>query len=290
MRIDLHTHSTASDGTTPPGELMLAAANAGLDVVALTDHDTTAGWESAAAGIPAGLALIPGAEISCRWSGEQPPVSIHLLAYLFDPAEPDFAAERARVRSARSTRAERMVELLRSDGVAISWADVAGQANGAPVGRPHIGMALVAAGCLPDLATAFRPEWLGRRYRLPKEDGDVFEAVRLIRGARGVPVFAHAKASRRGRIVPDTLIAELAAAGLAGLEVDHADHDQAARMSLSRLAADLGLIATGSSDYHGDNKLVRLGDNATTTEAALDRIVAAATGTLPVRRPLPSRR
>ena len=284
MRIDLHTHSTASDGTTPPGELMLAAANAGLDVVALTDHDTTAGWESAAAGIPAGLALIPGAEISCRWSGEQPPVSIHLLAYLFDPAEPDFAAERARVRSARSTRAERMVELLRSDGVAISWADVAGQANGAPVGRPHIGMALVAAGCLPDLATAFRPEWLGRRYRLPKEDGDVFEAVRLIRGARGVPVFAHAKASRRGRIVPDTLIAELAAAGLAGLEVDHADHDQAARMSLSRLAADLGLIATGSSDYHGDNKLVRLGDNATTTEAALDRIVAAATGTLPVRR------
>ena len=284
MRIDLHTHSTASDGTTPPGELMLAAANAGLDVVALTDHDTTAGWESAAAGIPAGLALIPGAEISCRWSGEQPPVSIHLLAYLFDPAEPDFAAERARVRSARSTRAERMVELLRSDGVAISWADVAGQANGAPVGRPHIGMALVAAGCLPDLATAFRPEWLGRRYRLRKEDGDVFEAVRLIRGARGVPVFAHAKASRRGRIVPDTLIAELAAAGLAGLEVDHADHDQAARMSLSRLAADLGLIATGSSDYHGDNKLVRLGDNATTTEAALDRIVAAATGTLPVRR------
>src|SRR2546430_9956865 len=117
MRIDLHAHSTASDGTCTPAELVTAAADAGLDVVAITDHDTTAGWAAAEAALPAGLTLVRGAELSCRWYGTEPPIALHLLAYLFDPADVALSAELARVRQAREHRAERMGELLRADGI-----------------------------------------------------------------------------------------------------------------------------------------------------------------------------
>jgi hypothetical protein len=132
------------------------------------------------------------------------------------------------------------------------------------------------------MEAAFASEWLGRRYRVSKEDMDVFLAIRLVRAAGGVVVFAHPKADRRGRIVPDSLIVELAHAGLAGLEADHADHDEEARAHVRRLAAELGLFVTGSSDFHGTNKTVRLGDNATTTPEVLERIITMATGNKPV--------
>src|SRR5690348_9629752 len=109
MRIDLHTHSTASDGTLSPAELMAAAAAAGLDTVALTDHDTTAGWAPAIAALPAGLTLVPGAELSCRWFAVAPAIPLHLLAYLFDPADPALSGELARVREERVRRAQRIV-------------------------------------------------------------------------------------------------------------------------------------------------------------------------------------
>jgi hypothetical protein len=285
MRIDLHTHSTASDGSLPPAALMRVAAGAGLDVVALTDHDTTAGWAEAAEALPAGLTLVPGAELSCRWHClDAPPISLHLLAYLFDPDHPELAAELARLRGSRLTRAERMVERLRADGVDVTWDQVLGYADGGSVGRPHIGQALIAAGLVDDMDAAFASEWLGRRYRVSKEDLDVFDAVRLVRAAGGVVVFAHPRAQKRGRIVTDGLIAELARAGLAGLEVDHADHDPDARAHLRGLAADLGLFTTGSSDFHGIHKTIAIGDNATTTAEAYEQIVAAATGTKPVTR------
>ena len=223
-RIDLHTHSTASDGTLTPAELVRAAADAGLSVVALTDHDTCAGWAAAAEALPRGLALVRGAELSCRWHGADPPVPLHLLAYLFDPQEPVLAAALAELRQSRLRRAERIVARLRADGVDVSWEQVRGYAAGGTVGRPHVAQALIRVGLVRTVAEAFAPHWLGERYRLPKEDLDVFHAVRLVRGAGGVPVFAHPRASRRGRIVPDALIAELAAAGLAGLEADHEDH------------------------------------------------------------------
>ncbi|HEX8347885.1 MAG TPA: PHP domain-containing protein, partial [Actinoplanes sp.] len=121
MRIDLHTHSTASDGTLTPAELVAAGAAAGLDVMAITDHDTTGGWAAAVAARPAGLSLVRGAELSCRWHGADPAVPLHLLAYLFDPEEPRLSAELARVRTDRERRGERIVELLRADGVDISW-------------------------------------------------------------------------------------------------------------------------------------------------------------------------
>ncbi|MEV4809707.1 PHP domain-containing protein [Micromonospora avicenniae] len=276
-RIDLHAHSTASDGTLSPAELVRAAADAGLDVVAITDHDTTAGWAPALAALPAGLSLVRGAELSCRWFGADPPVPLHLLAYLFDPDHPELVAELARVRTAREERGERIVDLLRADGIDVDWAEILTAAAGGTVGRPHIAQALIRAGLVGTTSEAFGPDWLGERYRLPKEDIEVFHAVRLVRAAGGVPVFAHPRASRRGRVVPDELIAQLAAAGLAGLEVDHEDHSAEERAHVRALAADLGLLVTGSSDFHGTHKTVRLGA-FTTAPDVYERLVAEAGG------------
>ncbi len=275
MRIDLHTHSRASDGTLTPAELVRAAADAGLDVVALTDHDTTAGWAPAEAALPTGLTLVRGAELSCRWHGVDPPIPLHMLAYLFDPGEPALAAELTRVRDARSTRARRMVDLLRADGIDVTWDEIQGYAAGGTVGRPHLAQALIARGLVESVTEAFAPDWLGRRYRLPKDDIEVFRALDLIRGAGGVPVFAHPNASVRGRIVPDSLIVELASAGLFGLEADHEDHTPEQRAHVRALAAELGLVVTGSSDFHGSNKTVRLGAWLTDPDA-YHRIVDAA--------------
>ncbi|MFG3419723.1 PHP domain-containing protein [Micromonospora sp. NPDC048063] len=276
-RIDLHTHSTASDGTLGPAELVRAAAESGLDVVAITDHDTTAGWEPALRALPAGLSLVRGAEISCRWYGEEPAVPLHLLAYLFDPDAPELVAELARVRAAREERGERIVALLRADGIDVNWPEILAGAAGGSVGRPHIAQALIRAGLVATTTEAFGPDWLGERYRLPKEDMDVFHAVRLVRAAGGVPVFAHPRATRRGRIVPDALIADLAAVGLAGLEADHEDHSPAERAHVRALAGELGLLVTGSSDFHGTHKTVRLGAFTTDPEA-YERIIAEASG------------
>lgn len=280
-RIDLHAHSTASDGTLTPAELVRAAAAAGLDVVAITDHDTSAGWAAATEALPAGLTLVPGAELSCRWYGVQPAIPLHLLAYLFDPDDADLSAELERVRVDRERRGRRTVERLRADGVDVDWDEVYAYAAGGTVGRPHIAQALIRAGLVATTKEAFAPQWLGERYRLPKADIDVFHAVRLVRRAGGVPVFAHPRASRRGRTVPDQVIVDLAKIGLAGLEADHEDHTPRERAEVKALAAELGLVVTGSSDFHGTHKTVRLGAY-TTTPAAYERIVAEARGTVPI--------
>ena len=277
MRIDLHCHSTASDGTLSPAELIAAGAQAGLDVMAITDHDTTGGWAAAAEARPAGLRLVRGAELSCRWYGAEPAIPLHLLAYLFDPAEPRLAADLARLRADREHRAERIVERLRADGVPISWPEVSAYAAGGSVGRPHIAQALIRAGLVGTTDEAFASRWLGARYFVPKADLDVFEAVRAVRAAGGVPVFAHPRATRRGRVVPDKLIEELAGVGLFGLEADHEDHSPAERAEVRALAERLGLVVTGSSDFHGTHKTVRLGAFGTSPEA-YEKIVAAASG------------
>ena len=276
-RIDLHCHSTASDGTLTPAELVRAGAAAGLDVMAITDHDTTGGWAAAAGARPEGLRLVRGAELSCRWYGVQPAIPLHLLAYLFDPEEPRLAADLARMRTDREQRAERIVALLRADGVDISWPEVHRYAAGGSVGRPHIAQALIRAGLVRTTDEAFASRWLGARYFVPKADLDVFEAVQAVRAAGGVPVFAHPRATKRGRVVPDALIAELAAAGLFGLEADHEDHAPAEREHIRGLAASLGLVVTGSSDFHGTHKTVRLGAFTTAPEA-YEKIISAASG------------
>lgn len=276
-RIDLHCHSTASDGTLTPAELMIAGVAAGLDVMAITDHDTTGGWAPAAFARPEGLRLVRGAELSCRWFGMRPAIPLHLLAYLFDPAEPRLAGDLARLRIDREQRAERIVTKLRADGVPITWEEVRGYAAGGSVGRPHIAQALIRAGLVDTTNEAFASRWLGSRYFVPKADLDVFEAVRAVRAAGGVPVFAHPRATSRGRVVPDRLIADLADAGLFGLEADHEDHSPAERAHVRTLAGELGLVVTGSSDFHGTHKTVRLGEFTTDPEA-YEKIVSAATG------------
>ncbi|WP_125776904.1 PHP domain-containing protein [Antribacter gilvus] len=266
--IDLHTHSTASDGTDAPDQVMEAAAAAGLSTVALTDHDTTSGWPAAtAAALRLGVALVRGAEISALSSDTATPgrgVSVHLLSYLHDPDHPALLAELTRTRADRETRAQRMVELLAED-FPITWEDVLAQTEpGTTIGRPHLADALVASGRVRDrdeaFATVLRP---GTRYYVGHYAPAAVAAVRAVRAAGGVPVFAHPGADARGRIVPDSTIEELAQAGLAGLEVDHRDHTPEMRRHLRGLAEALGLLVTGSSDYHGTGKTNRIGENTT---------------------------
>lgn len=273
--IDLHTHSTASDGTDTPAGLVRAAARAGLDVVALTDHDTTAGWEPAAqAAREVGIRLVRGAELSVSHHG----YSVHLLAYLFDPDAAELREHRRAVRSARLDRARRMVGLLAHD-FPITWEDVVAQTSeGASVGRPHIADALVAAGVVGHRDDAFASMLAGSSpYYVPHYAMPAADAVRLVREAGGVPVIAHPGAALRGRVLPDAAIAELVPLGLAGLEVDHRDHDAAARRRVRALADRLGILGTGSSDYHGTGKRNLLGEN-TTDPAVYGELVAQASG------------
>ncbi|MEV0966883.1 MULTISPECIES: PHP domain-containing protein [unclassified Streptomyces] len=279
MRIDLHTHSTASDGTDTPAELVRNAAAAGLDIVALTDHDTVGGHAEAIAALPEGLTLVTGAELSCRTGG----VGLHMLAYLFDPEEPELARERELVRDDRVPRARAMVGKLQELGVPVTWEQVSRTAGGGSVGRPHVAAAMVELGVVPDVSAAFTPDWLadGGRAYVGKHELDPFEAVRLVKAAGGVTVFAHPLAVRRGEVVSEDVIARLAAAGLDGIEVDHMDHDEPARARLRGLAAELGLLATGSSDYHGSHKTCKLGDFTTDPEV-YGEITRRATGAFPV--------
>ncbi|GAA3833894.1 PHP domain-containing protein [Streptomyces phyllanthi] len=279
MRIDLHCHSTASDGTDTPGELVRNAAAAGLDVVALTDHDTTRGYAEAIAALPEGLTLVTGAELSCRIDG----VSMHMLAYLFDPEEPDLLAERELVRDDRVPRARGMIAKLNKLGVPVTWEQVARIAGDGSVGRPHVATALVELGVVPTVGDAFTADWLadGGRAFVEKHETDPFEAIRLIKGAGGVAVFAHPGAAKRGRTVPEAAIAEMAAAGLDGIEVDHMDHEPETRERLRGLAKELGLLTTGSSDYHGSRKTCVLGEYTTDPEV-YGEITRRATGAFPV--------
>lgn len=218
--------------------------------------------------------MVRGAEISCIRGG----ISLHLLGYLFDPAEPVFAAARLRLRTSRIGRAEQMAKLLEADGTGVTWARVQQIAQGT-IGRPHVAQALVEQGHVGTVAEAFTAEWIGEagRYFVDKYELDVLDAVRLVVGAGGVAVFAHPGATKRGRTVGDDTIAEMAGAGLSGLEVDHVDHDAPTRRRLAGLADELGLLATGSSDFHGTAKTVQLGAH-TTTPAQYERLVAGATG------------
>lgn len=281
MRIDLHAHTTASDGTDTPAGLIDAARAAHIDVVAITDHDTVVGWEEAAEAVraaDAGVTLVPGAEISCRRDG----VAMHLLAYLFDPDDAELAEEMARLRNDRVPRLQAMCRRMREVGFDITYDQVAAEAaDGATVGRPHLADALIRAGLVPSRDEAFR-RYLHREspYFVPHRAVDPARAVQLVRAAGGVTVLAHPGASGRGHVVPDALVAELGEAGLFGLEADHPDHDQTARRRLRGLAADLGLRVTGSSDYHGAGKVNRLGQDTTSQEVLEELVHSAGCGVM----------
>jgi 3',5'-nucleoside bisphosphate phosphatase len=251
--------------------VMRRAADAGLDVVALTDHDTVAGHPEARRALPAGLVLVPGMELSCRYQGH----SVHLLAYWFDPAHPELAAECRTITTDRVRRARTMVGKLRELGVGITWPQVEALAAGGVVGRPHIARAMVSAGAITSPAQAFTRDWIaaGGRAYVSRYALDPATAVRLVKDAGGVAVLAHPGAFSRGWEVPDELIAELASAGLAGLEIAHPDHNDAKRRRLATLASTLNLIACGGSDDHGSLTGYRIG-RETTPQESYERLMS----------------
>ena len=279
MRIDLHSHSTASDGTQPPADVVRRARAAGLDVLALTDHDTVAGFAEAVVARPDGLTLALGCEVSCV--AEE--TSVHLLGYLFDPDEPAFKEERELLRDDRTRRAHAIVDKLHELGAAVSRERVFELAGDGAVGRPHLAQALLEAGVVQEFTDAFSDDWIGQNGRayVEKHTSTPAEAIALINGAGGVAVFAHPGTVKRGRQISDGLIAELAGAGLAALEVDHPDHDPPTRERLRGMARELGLLTTGSSDDHGEITGHRLGTETTHPDvwaAIRDR----ATGSTPI--------
>jgi predicted metal-dependent phosphoesterase TrpH len=223
-------------------------------------------------------------ELSCRWYPEgDRPISVHLLAYLFDPAHPGLMAERARLRADRLGRGERIATALAAAGYPISWERIVEASEGGVVGRPHIARALVEAGVSLSVDDAFATLLHPRSpHYVAKADTHVRDGIALVRAAGGVPVFAHGLATRRGRVVGDQAIATMVEYGLLGLEVDHPDHSPEERAHMRGLADELGLIRTGSSDYHGTNKTTPIGA-CTTEPEQYERLLAAGTGSAPFR-------
>jgi 3',5'-nucleoside bisphosphate phosphatase len=268
MRIDLHTHSSVSDGTDAPAELVRKALAAGLDVVALTDHDTFDGLDEAVAeGERLELGVVRGMELSCSRRGS----SVHVLAYGADPTSPRLAAEMARVRDGRLGRLAGVLRKLAALGVPVSEAEVMAQVGNSPsVGRPHIADALIAAGHVRDRQQAF-DRFLadGGPAHVHRYTIEVDRGIDLVHEAGGLAVIAHPWGRGRERLLPPNVLQDLVRDhGLDGIEVDHQDHDSDARRRLRALAESLGLLATGSSDYHGTGKLDHdLGCN--TTDAAV---------------------
>ncbi|WP_173924428.1 PHP domain-containing protein [Agromyces sp. Marseille-P2726] len=276
---DLHAHTTVSDGTDSPSRLVAQAAAVGLWGVALTDHDATSGWAEAAAAVPeAGVALIPGMELSTREGF----MSVHVLGYLIDPLDEPLLAETSRIRESRLTRAEAIVRRIGKD-YDLSWDDVLAQTTeGATIGRPHIADALVARGHVATRSAAVEGILHPRAgYAQPHYAPDPLTGVRLIRAAGGVPVLAHPGTRGAEQVIPPRRLAQLVEAGLFGLEIDHPENRRDAKARLRTLADDFGLAVTGSSDYHGTGKPNRLGQCRTAPEV-VERIIEEGRGSSPV--------
>jgi 3',5'-nucleoside bisphosphate phosphatase len=267
MRIDLHTHSLVSDGTDTPAELVRKARVVGLDVVALTDHDTFDGLDEAATeGERLGIRVVRGMELSCSRRGD----SVHVLAYGADPANPGLAAEMARVRDGRLGRLAGVLAKLAELGVPVSEADVMARVGDSPsVGRPHIADALIKAGHVRDRQEAF-DRFLadGGPAHVHRYTIEVDRGIDLVHEAGGLAVIAHPWGRGREYVLrPSVLEALVRNHGLDGIEVDHQDHDSETRQRLRTLADAMGLLVTGASDYHGVGKLDHdLGCNTTDPE------------------------
>ncbi len=256
--------------------MMGRAAAAGVDIIALTDHDTVGGLAEAAAALPAGLTLIPGMELSCRRDGH----SVHLLSYLFDPGHQGLAAECQAIRASRVHRARAMVAKLTELSAGVTWDQVRAIAGDGVIGRPHVARAMIAAGVVRSVDEAFSTDWIGPggRAYVPKYALDPAHAIALVHEAGGVAVLAHPLAVTRGWTIPERLIAELAEAGLDGVEVSHPDHDEEQRNRLRAVVSGLDLAATGGSDDHGQLTGDRVGCECTGQDD-LEQLLAAASGT-----------
>ena len=263
--IDLHTHTTCSDGTDRPRDLVNKAIVQGLEVLGISDHDTTSGWEEATQALRGTLKLALGAEISCLTSDG---ISVHMLGMLFDPNHKEMQTVLEETRDGRLPRMRKMIEKMQAEGMDISIEDVEkAMPVGATMGRPHLADALVAKKIVKSRDEAFIDLLHNdSRFYVSHAAPTPVEAIALIRRAGGVAVIAHPFASHRGQILKPDDFADLVTAGLNGLEVDHRDQNPDERAMLRAIAQELDLVVTGSSDYHGTGKMNLLAENHTSRE------------------------
>lgn len=280
---DLHCHTVFSDGRATPAQMIAEAQTLpGLTGVAITDHDSTAGWAQATkAARSAGYPLIRGAEITADWKNR---TSVHLLAWLFDPTEKTLATLFAWTRAQRIARTKKMVAAISRD-YPITWSDVlaqAGEAGLTTIGRPHIADALVAAGVVKNRSEAFSTIVSGRsKYYLPVKSPEATDVITAVKAAGGIISLAHGASPTRNRfLLTDDDIALFASKGLDALEVWHRENTPHGRKRLLRLAHELGLLVTGGSDWHGKGgKPNKLGENRT-ADAVVEEI--ARRGAIPI--------
>ena len=263
--IDLHTHTNCSDGTDSPRELVNKAIVQGLEVLGISDHDTTSSWKEATESLRGSLKLALGSEISCLTDDG---VSVHMLGLLFDPEHQEMQQVLEETRDGRLPRMRKMIEKMRAEGMDISIEDVElAMPAGATMGRPHLADALVAKKIVKSRDEAFIDLLHNEsRFYVSHAAPTPAEAIRLIRRAGGVAVIAHPFASHRGQILKPEDFSELVDAGLNGIEVDHRDQNPDEREMLRNIARELNLAVTGSSDYHGTGKLNSLAENHTHRE------------------------
>jgi len=252
--IDLHTHTTCSDGTDRPRELVNKAIVQGLEILGITDHDTTSGWEEATQALRGSLKLVLGAEISCLTNDG---ISVHMLGMLFDPHHKEMQEVLEETRDGRLPRMRKMIAKMQAEGMDISIEDVEkAMPVGATMGRPHLADALVAKKIVKSRDEAFIDLLHNdSRFYVSHAAPTPVEAIALIRRAGGVAIIAHPFASHRGQILKPEDFADLVAAGLNGIEVDHRDQSPDEREMLRVIARELDLVVTGSSDYHGTGKM-----------------------------------
>ena len=260
--IDLHTHTNNSDGTDSPRELVNKAISLGMSVLGVTDHDTTQGWQEAIQTVRGDITLALGSEISCLTDDG---ISVHMLGLLFDGENKEMQTMLEETRDGRLPRMRKMIEKMRAAGIEISMDDVeAARPPGATLGRPHLADALVNKGIIKSRDEAFQGMLNNDSvFYVSHAAPTPVEAIRMIAQAGGVSVIAHPFASLRGQILQTSDFADLVAAGLHGIEVDHRDQNPDERAMLRNIANELGLVITGASDYHGNGKLNSLGEYGT---------------------------
>jgi predicted metal-dependent phosphoesterase TrpH len=262
LKIDLHTHSTYSDGTDKPSELINKALAAGITVIGLTDHDSIGGWQEATASLRPGISLVPGAEISCQTTDG---ISVHILGLLFDSSNSELMNTLEKTRENRHGRMEKIIARINEAGIDITMSDVLAElSDGATLGRPHLADALVKKGVVASRDEAFTQMLHNNsKYYVSHYSPTPEDAIALIKAAGGVSVIAHPMASHRGRTISLETFGSLIDSGLDGIEVDHRDHSPDEKKQLIALASGSNLVMTGASDYHGNGKLNSLGEYTT---------------------------
>jgi len=265
LLIDLHTHTSYSDGTDTPAQLINKALAAGISIIGLTDHDSISGWQEASNALRAGISLVPGAEISCQTPDG---ISVHILGLLFDSNNSELMNTLEKTRENRHGRMEKIIARINEAGIDITMNDVLEQlSDGATLGRPHLADALVKKGIVASRDEAFTQMLHNNsKYYVSHNSPTPEAAIKLIKDAGGVSVIAHPMASHRGRTISLDTFGSIIQAGLDGIEVDHRDHSPDEKLQLITLANDSNLVMTGASDYHGNGKLNTLGEYTTSLE------------------------